>query len=265
MDDHQGINYPGEGFGSRWLIDRGIVPDYALIGETSGFGIVAAECGVAQLKVRVPGRSIYTPRLIRGKTWQENPNPFARATYIGQALEEWAVRYEKRSRVEFYGGEIVPKAQMVGMRGGRGSGQGGSYCDIYLDIRLAPGADPRAIRRELRDLTRSQGLECEVLLYQWSRGYIAQNADPLIDAVKEAHRSVFGGADPPAPPTPEVSMWRDLNAFNEVGIPSICYGAPRQHEPYTDAQDRAMKISDLVKATQVYALTAMNLCGVTQG
>ena len=56
-------------------------------------------------------------------------------------------------------------------------------------------------------------------------------------------------------------MWRDLNVFNEVGIPSVCYGPPRQREAMSGAQNRAMKISDLVAATKVYALTALFLCG----
>ncbi|MGH7930328.1 MAG: hypothetical protein ACREQV_21330 [Candidatus Binatia bacterium] len=58
------------------------------------------------------------------------------------------------------------------------------------------------------------------------------------------------------------SMWRDLNVFNEVGIPSICYGPPRRREPMSGAQNRAMKIADLVQATKVYALAALMICGV---
>jgi hypothetical protein len=47
-----------------------------------------------------------------------------------------------------------------------------------------------------------------------------------------------------------------------VGIPSICYGPPRQREAMSGAQNRAMKIDDLVQATKVYALTALKICGV---
>jgi len=85
----QGVNYPGEGFGTKWVVDRGVVADYALVGETSGFGIVQAECGAAWIKVRVKGREVYTPRLERGSSIQENPNVFAKAAYVIQALEEW--------------------------------------------------------------------------------------------------------------------------------------------------------------------------------
>ncbi len=60
VDQQQGINFPGEGFGTKWVVDRGVVADYALVGETSGFGIVQAECGAGWYKVRVKGqRSLY--------------------------------------------------------------------------------------------------------------------------------------------------------------------------------------------------------------
>lgn len=48
VDEFQGSRYPGEGFGSRWLVDRGITADYALIGDTSEFGIITSECGYMQ-------------------------------------------------------------------------------------------------------------------------------------------------------------------------------------------------------------------------
>ena len=254
VDDKQGINYPGEGFGTKWLVDRGVTADYALIGETSDFSIVTAECGDLRLKIRMPGRYVYTPRLERGSTLQENPNSIEKMADVIAALREWAVRYEKRDQLEFPGGLIVPKAQVEDIHSGR------SNTDVYLDIRLVPGANPRAFVREIRQLTRDLDLECEVTPYQWSRGYIAENAEPLIDAVKGAHRYVLG-TEPEPPPPRVISMWRDLNVFNEVGIPSICYGAPRQFEPYSDPQDRAMKISDLVAATKIYASTALSVCG----
>ena len=257
VDEKQGINYPGEGFGTRWLIDRGITADYALIGETTEFSIVTAECGDLRLKIRMRGRAAYTPRIQRGPTLQENPNAAERMGDVIVALREWAVRYEKRDQLEFPGGLIVPKAQIHEIRGT------GASTEINMDIRLVPGANPRELTREIKQLTQDLDLECEVTPYQWSRGYIAENAETLIEAVREGHRYVHGSEPPPAP-APVLSMWRDLNAFNEVGIPSICYGAARQYEPYSDFRDRAMKIADLVAATKVYAMSAISVCEVAE-
>lgn len=260
VGEFQGVNYPGEGFGTKWVVDRGVVADYALVGETSGFGIVQAECGAVWIKVRVKGREVYTPRLQRGNSIQENPNVFAKAAYLIQALEKWAVEYEKRETFEFAGGTIIPKAQIVDMRGGDRVGRPNPFCDIFLDVRIVPGKNPNHVKREIGELTRTFDLDCDVSLFQFSRGHIAKGAEPLISAIQTAHRYIFG-SEPPEPPSAETSMWRDLNVFNECGIPSVCYGPPRQREPMSGAQNRAMKIADLVQATKVYALTALLVCG----
>lgn len=255
VDETQGVNYPGEGFGTKWLVDRGVTADFALVGETSGFGIVRAECGAAWLKIRFKGREIYTPRLERGSSLREHPNAFLKAAHVLLALEAWAIDYERREKIEFEGGTIVPKAQVVDVRGAGGD------CDLYLDVRLVPGKKPLAIKKEIEKIVRELNLDCEVSVFQYSRGYIAKNAEPLIAALEKAHRSVFGN-EPPSPPSAEVSMWRDLNVFNEIGIPSVCYGPPRQKETMSGAQNRAMKISDLIDAAKVYALTILFVCGV---
>lgn len=260
VDEFQGINYPGEGFGTKWLVDRGVTADYALVGETSGFGVVKAECGAVWLKIRVKGREIYTPRLERGSSLKEHPNAFLKTAHLLLALEEWAIKYEQRERHEFPGGTIIPKAQVIEVRGEGGVTRPSPYCDVYIDVRLVPGKKPLTIKKEIERLVRALNIDCDVSVFQYSRGYIAKNAEPLISAIEEAHRYVFG-TEPPAPPSAEVSMWRDLNVFNEVGIPSVCYGPPRQREAMSGAQNRAMKISDLVTAAKVYALTALSLCG----
>jgi acetylornithine deacetylase/succinyl-diaminopimelate desuccinylase-like protein len=261
VDQHQGIEFPGEGFGTKWVVDRGVVADYALVGETSGFGIVQAECGAAWFKVRVKGREVYTPRFERGRSIQENPNVFAKAAHVIMAIEEWAVEYEKRETIEFPGGTIIPKAQIVQASGAERVGRPSPFCDLFIDVRIVPGKNPIAVKHEIIAVVSKLNIECEVSLFQYSRGYIAKNAEPLIAGVTAAHLYVFD-SEPPAPPSAETSMWRDLNVFNEVGIPSICYGPPRQRESLSGAQNRAMKISDLVHATKVYALTALIICGV---
>jgi len=261
VDDFQGVNHPGEGFGTKWVVDRGVTADYALVGETSGFGIVRAECGAVWLKIRVKGREVYTPRLERGSSIKENPNVFARAAHVILALEQWAIQYQQKDKLEFAGGTIIPKAQVVNVLGSGGVDQPSSRCDIYLDVRLVPGKKPEVVKKDVERVIRALGVDCEIAVFQYSRGHIAENAGPLIAAIEEAHRYVFG-AEPPLPPSAEVSMWRDLNVFNEVGIPSVCYGPPRQKESLSGAQNRAMKISDLVAAAKVYALTALFLCRV---
>lgn len=151
VDQQQGINFPGEGFGTKWVVDRGVVADYALVGETSGFGIVQAECGAGWYKVRVRGREVYTPRLERGASVLENPNAFVKAVPIIAAIEAWAVDYEKRETVKFAGGTIIPKAQIVEVRGSGRVDRPSAFCDIFLDVRDSAG------KRSQRDQEGNRG------------------------------------------------------------------------------------------------------------
>jgi hypothetical protein len=51
-------------------------------------------------------------------------------------------------------------------------------------------------------------------------------------------------------------MWRDTNAFNELGIPAVSY-APRSA---SHASTKSFKVKDLIDAAVVYARIAMDLC-----
>jgi hypothetical protein len=55
-------------------------------------------------------------------------------------------------------------------------------------------------------------------------------------------------------------MWRDVNIFNEVGIPSATFGFPRKTEP--GLNEKFVEIEDLVDCSRMYALTALDICGV---
>jgi hypothetical protein len=55
---------------------------------------------------------------------------------------------------------------------------------------------------------------------------------------------------------PVTSMWRDTNAFLELGIPAISY-APRSR---SHASTKSFKVADLVDAARVYTRIALDLC-----
>lgn len=254
IGDRQGVDWPGEGFGSWWLVNRGVTADFALVAETSSFGIIDVECGVAFLEITTTGRDIYTPRLVRRARSSDHPSSVLRMADVVHEIERWAVEYEAQNRRPHGRGHVVPKAQIVSVTGSP------RRSTVVLDVRLLPGAAPTAVAQSvLRQLT-AAGIEAQVEVRQWSRGYFAEGAQPLVDSIIDAHRSLFRD-DPSPPPDAEMSMWRDMNIFNELGIPSVCYGPPRQRERFSDAGDRAMRVEDLLAAAKVYAATALSICG----
>ena len=259
-----------EGYGARWLVEHGVVADYALISEVSDFRVTVAQAGYLRLRIAVPGNMAYTPGLRRGAHSKEfgpagSPNPFERAARIVLALEDWARRYETEGQETFRGGTLVPKAQVLEMRpAGPPWTEERDHCHIFFDVRLMPNAHAPSVRRQVCEAVAATGIEAQIDAYDFKRGYIAENAEPLLDALRAAHETAVGG---PLDYTSalEMSMWRDSNAFNEAGIPAIGYGPPVADPggPRGAAGvQRPVALDDLVKLAKVFALTALQICGV---
>ena len=97
VDEFQGTRYLGKGLGSRHLVNHGPITDYALVAETTDFGIAWAEAGVAYIKIRITGEAIYTPRSHRTERIENHPNAIVKMAGLIQALEAWAVEYEREN------------------------------------------------------------------------------------------------------------------------------------------------------------------------
>src|SRR5581483_5393247 len=126
---------------------------------------------------------------------------------------------------------------------------------FYVDGRILPGQNPLDVRDDLRELLRKVGVPGKVELFLYRPGFEAKGIEPLVDTVRRCHDQVF--PEPPISVGPAVSsMWRDANAFNELGIPALSYG-PRSA---SHAAKKSFKIADLTNAAAVYARIAMDLC-----
>jgi hypothetical protein len=68
-------------------------------------------------------------------------------------------------------------------------------------------------------------LAAEIELYANRRGFEAdtKKVEPLKSAIARSHRMLLG-AEPNPAPIPASSMWRDINCFDEMRIPSLAYG-----------------------------------------
>ena len=259
-DDPPGSLVETKDLGARFLVTHGGVADYVLVAEGTGFSLVSVEAGEAWFKITwlsdQPG--YYTPYLPDRTTMQESPNMIVRAAVAVESLERWATDYQKRHAYLSSGGPVVPKAQIGAIRGGDSTGIGvcPEVCSLYLGIFTIPGQNPIDLKNEIEDRLRECGVEpTDVELYHYRRGYEAKGIERLRDAVLRAHLATFSSAPPPPNPATS-SMWRDVNIFNEVGIPALTYG-PRSE---THSHKRAFTIEALYKASCVYARTIVDLC-----
>jgi acetylornithine deacetylase/succinyl-diaminopimelate desuccinylase-like protein len=259
IDEWQGPPYLSKDLGVRFMVTHGVVADYALVAEGTGFGIVGIEPGKAHFKVTVhtDGPRYYTPYLPRPTELAESPNAIVRAAAVLAEFERWALDYQTRNTYRGEMGTIVPKASVNAMRSGYPFNvtSAPQVAAFYVDTRILPGANPLDVRDELRGVLRRVGVPGEVELYVYRPGFEAKGAERLIETIKRCHAATF--PTPPAIVADAVtSMWRDTNAFNEVGIPAISY-APRAQ---SHAATKSFKLKDLTDAALVYARIAMDLC-----
>jgi acetylornithine deacetylase/succinyl-diaminopimelate desuccinylase-like protein len=264
VDEFQSPAYLSKEAGTRYLVNHGGVADFALVAETSNYGIIPVEAGKAFFKIALIGAApTYTPYLTRPASPVENPRPVIQLARLIPALEEWAVDYECRHRYEWaypWGrGTVVPKAQIGAVRAGVPwkITKSPQIAAVYVDVRTVPGQDPLAIRDDLIALLGRLGLRGRVELYAFRPGYQARGVDPLVAAVGRAQQLVVGRPLQAIAPA-LCSMWRDLNVFNEVGIPAISYG-PGASSP--GAGTFSVTVDDLAAAARIYALVALDVCG----
>ncbi|HEY6957939.1 MAG TPA: M20/M25/M40 family metallo-hydrolase [Candidatus Limnocylindria bacterium] len=259
IEEWQGPMYLSKDLGVRFMVTHGVVADYALVAEGTGFGIVGIEPGKAHFKVTVysDGPRYYSPYLPRPTSMKDSGNAIVRAAAVIAKLEEWAYDYQTRNTYKSAVGTIVPKASVNAIRSGYPFNvtSAPQICAMYVDTRILPGANPMDVRDEIRGVLRSLGVTGDVELYLYRPGFEAKGAERLIETIRRCHGQTF--KDPPAiVGEPVTSMWRDTNAFNELGIPAISY-APRAQ---SHATTKSFKLKDLTDAALVYARFAMDLC-----
>jgi acetylornithine deacetylase/succinyl-diaminopimelate desuccinylase-like protein len=266
VDEFQPPAYIAKEAGTRYAITHGGVADYALVSEGTDFGIVGVEAGKAFFKITVFGNdlTIYTPYIERPTTIETSPSAIVRMSKFIQAVEQWATEYEQQNKYVCRGGTVVPKVNIGAIRGGvpYKITKTVQQCAIYVDVRVTPKQDPLDVRQELRALMRDTGLQGEVELYVYRPGFEAdeQKGAPLREAVTRAHRAIVGG-EPTSAPVATSSMWRDLNCFNEMRIPSFTYGPGIS----VGGGIFRMPIQNLITGTQLYVHTALDLCNQSRG
>jgi acetylornithine deacetylase/succinyl-diaminopimelate desuccinylase-like protein len=261
VDEFQPPEYVAKEAGTRYAITHGGIADYALVSEGTDFGIVGVEAGKAFFKITVFGEDlpIYTPYIQRPVPLKQNPSAISRMAIMIQAVEEWAVKYENRNRYECAGGIVVPKVNIGAIRGGVPwkITKTVQQCAIYVDVRITPAQEPLDVREELRAVMAKADLAGEVELYVFRPAFEAdeKKAAPLRQAITDAHRKVLGG-DPKPAAIPTSSMWRDLNVFNEMRIPSLTCG------PGVSVGGGVfrMPIENLINGSRLYVATALDLC-----
>ncbi len=266
VDEYPAPLYLAKEVGSRFILNRGFVGDFALVAEGTDFRIGWTEAGKAFFKIRVFGEEppVYTPYVTRSSPL--SPNAIVRIVPVIQRLEDWAKEYEAANRYESPGGIVEPRVNIGAIRGGLPYKitKTSQVCAIYLDVRITPAQHPENLRRELIRVLKSAGMPFDLELYTYRRAYDGVQGsgskgenEALVRSIKAAHQAMFA-TEPERCLPQHTSMWRDVNAFHEAGIPAIMYGPG-----VSQLGGRyVVKAEDLVRAARLYTWIAVEACGV---
>jgi acetylornithine deacetylase/succinyl-diaminopimelate desuccinylase-like protein len=255
--DAQGAQYRGYAAGSRYLVSHGGVADMCILGEPTESKLVLGHFGSLWLRISTQGNFIHTA-FSEGK---RDLNSILRMREVLDAVLEWIPTWEADPENSYRGAPaIVNVGAFQGGFGWRVS-RTPHRTDLFLDVRVPP-TKPMAVARGqvldmARDLARrfpAYGIEAEV--YVTAPGAEIDEAHPLIGALGRAHEQVFGER-----PAQDVTRWfSDASALTRAGIPTVNYGTSTGLLDTTDGEN--LDIEGLVKTAQVYALAAMDVCGV---
>jgi acetylornithine deacetylase/succinyl-diaminopimelate desuccinylase-like protein len=272
VDQYQSRHFRSKGVGTRYLLTHGVVSDFAIVADTSHFGVSWAECGVVFAKITTAGVPLYTPFTGPGAGLHSDTNPIAKMLPILEAIDAWATDYECRSIYRFAGGEVHPKVSIGAIAGGVPFRPGISppTCSVYLDIRTPPNGLPLDVQRELRGVLDATGVEHRCDFYLSQRGYEGEGVGGLVGACRWAYQVAAGEPIPPIEPV-ETSMWTDTNLYHEAGIPAVKFGIGGPHTgngsysaaEFLHRQINATAVDDLMKATKMYMAVAAMICGAT--
>jgi acetylornithine deacetylase/succinyl-diaminopimelate desuccinylase-like protein len=245
----------GGAIGPKWLVDQGLSrPDFALSAGFS-YGIVTAHNGCLHLEVLITGRSAHAARPETGHDALEAATRALNALYAHR--KDLA---NIRSEVEGIGSPNL----VVGLiRGGINTNVVPDAVMLRLDRRIIPEEEGADVERRLIGLIEESvrglpGIRCEVRRIMLAAPLTpVAGIERLIEPLQRNAEAVFGEPIP----TYGVPLYTDARHYAAAGIPTVLYGAgPRTLiEANAHAADERLPLADLRKATEVVALTLLDL------
>jgi len=258
----QSQEYRGEGVGTHHLLTHGMHSDYAVCCDGSDLNIVWTQTGVVQIKITTFSKAEAAWGTRRVDFPMEKTNAIVKMTKIIAALEEWGAQFEDKYIYDSPTGPLWPKVNIGAVEGGAPYRPNyfPGVCSLYVDIRMPPQVRPLTIQREVEQVLDKLGVEYDMDVYKSLLGHEGKNVEPLVQSAEEAFLYLFGTKIRPESPD-RASIWTDTNIYNELGIPAIKIG-PRGRR--ISARNEEIDIAEMVKAAQLYAVIALDICSRTR-
>jgi acetylornithine deacetylase len=249
--DAVGAEFRGYATGTAHLVRHGGVADMCILGEPTESKLVLAHFGTLWLRLSTSGPFIHTA-FSAGRLEE---NSIVRMRGVLDRVLEWLPRWE----AEMSYGDVRGVAGIGAIQGGFGwrVSRTPHQTDLFLDLRVPPNTPMADARRKALEFARGlDGVESEI--YVTAPGAEIEDGHPLVAAVGNAHREVFGQEA-----ERDVTRWfSDASVLSRYGIPTLNYGTS---SGLPDAElGENLEIAGLVQTAEVYARAAAALCGVAE-
>jgi len=234
------------------LVRRGIKGDSVVVTEVASdtLPIVGFGQAVYEFTITRPGESSHELLTAPGTA-----HPILAAVRMVDLMQERNAEYAK---VNFPG--IGHESFFVGiLQGGDFFNRWTNSCRIVGTRRYGPDKTYEVVKSELAGMATQveaeTGTQVALNLIPVRDGFHVAESEPIVSALRSAYRDVTGTELPLV----GIRMVGDAPVFiNEGGVPALYHG-PKGHGAHADLE--WVPVSELVRATKVYILTALQYVG----
>lgn len=245
----------GGEIGPAWLLKNGISkPDFAISAGFS-YGITTAHNGALHLEVELIGKSAHAARPDTGDDAME-ASTFIKADLYGLRRGYKAVTSKVTG--------IEHPTLIVGLSaGGINTNVVPDNVKFRIDRRIIPDENAEEVERTLiaqimESAERWPNIQCKVTRILLAHPFVPMPGQKkLVDAIRRNAYEVLGEDIKPH----GVPIYTDARHYSAAGVPTVLYGAgPRSLlEANGHRADEKLKLDDLYKATEVVALTFLDM------
>jgi succinyl-diaminopimelate desuccinylase len=245
----------GGEIGPAWLLAQGLSrPDYA-IGAGFSYTVVNAHNGCLHLEVEVRGRSAHAAKPSTGIDALEAAN------HILAALYAW--RKTLAQRASSVTGIGTPQMTVGLIHGGINTNVVPDRITFRLDRRIIPEEDPAFVEAELRGVIEGAARVHPATRVEVKRILLAEPLKPSAGSERLTDILCRRAAEVMGEPIHATGMplYTDARHYAAKGVPVVLFGAgPRTiEEANAHRADERLPLADLYKATEVIALTLVDL------
>ena len=240
--------------GAQWLRDTGqLRPDMLVIGEQTDNVVAIAERSINWLELVIHGQAAHG-----AMPWNGVNAIRQMAAVIAYLQQEYAPLLASRTHPY-----LPPSTMNLGtIEGGLKTNMVPERCRITLDRRVPPGETIATITAELHELLQRFSREVEPIRYELDVLYSSRLPletapdHPLVRTMQSAVCDISGEDRP----LTGYNQGSDGRFFAGDGIPVLIFGP--SHPDVGHSANEHVRLSQVLEAAQIYALTALRTLGV---